>query len=117
MLRFSPEKSGFWPGYFAGVILRERRRTLWLFFLQNGTENDEKATPGRPKSRPWSEHGSDALSGAPVCVWRGGLFPTFRSIFGDLFAPLFADISETTFLMKKVVFLKTSVSPRREHHF
>ena len=87
------------------------------FVMHNGTENDKKVTLGRPKSRPWSDHGSDALSGAPVCVWRGGLFPTFRSILGDFFGPLFDDISETTFLMKKVVFLKTGVSSRREYHF
>ena len=88
-----------------------------VIFIQNGTENDEKATPGRPKSRPWSGHGSDALSGTFFSVWRGGLFPTFRLIFGDFFGPLFDEFSETTFLMKKVVFLKTGVSSRREHHF
>ena len=86
-------------------------------FLQNDTENDEKVTPGRPKRRPWSGHGSDALSGTFFSVWRGGLFPISRSIFGDFFGPLFDDISETTFLMKKVDFSKTGVSPRREHHF
>ena len=70
-----------------------------VIFIQNGTENDEQVTLGRPKSRPWSDHGSDALSGAPVCVWRGGVFPTFRSDFGDFFGALFDDFSETIFLI------------------
>ena len=88
-----------------------------VIFIQNGTENDEKVIPERPKSRPWSDHGSDALSGAPVGAWRMSIFLTFRSLFDDFFGPFFDDFSETTSLMKKVDFLKTGVSPRREHHF
>ena len=99
------------------IIEVDKEKEIIIFFIQNVTENDEKVSPGRPKSRPWSDHGSDALSGAPVGVWRGGLFPTFRSILGDFFGPLFDDISETTFLMQKVDFSKTGVSSRREHHF
>ena len=80
---------------------RKEKETL-VIFIQNGTENYEKVSLGRPKSRPWSGHGSDALSGPPVGSWRGGLFPTFRSLFEDFFGPLFDDFSKTTVLMTKV---------------
>ena len=99
------------------VIEVDKDKEIINVCIQNGSENYEKVIPGRPKSRPWSDHGSDALSGPPVSVWRGGLFPTFRSLFEDCFRQLFNDVSETTFLMEKIDFLKTGVSPRREHHF
>ena len=99
------------------VIGMETGKEIMIILVQNGTENDEKVTPERPKSRPWSDHGSDALSRAPVPVWRMRFFLTFSLLFEDFFGPLFDDFSKTTFLIKKVDFLKTGVSSRREHHF
>ena len=79
--------------YFAGIIIRETgtfsgrvillgsffekqvigmeiEKELMVFWTQNGPENSEKVIPGRPKSRPWRSHGSDALSGAFLSVGR-----------------------------------------------
>ena len=64
-------------------------KEILIIVIHNGTENDEKVTPGRPKSRLWSGLGSDALSGSPVGGWRGRLFPTFSSLFEDFLEPLF----------------------------
>ena len=77
-----------------------------VIFIQFGPENDEKVIPGRAKSRPWSGHGSDALSGAFLSVCRRCFFLTFRSLFEDFFGPRFDDFSNTIFLMKKVVFFE-----------
>ena len=99
------------------VFKVDMEKEIMITYIQNGPENDEKVTPGRPKSRPWSGHGSDALSGAFFNGWRRWFFLTFRSLFEDFFGPLFDDFSDTSFLMKQIDLLKTSVSPRREHHF
>ena len=60
------------------VIGMETRKEIMIMLIQNGTENDEKVTPGRPKSEPWRGLGSDALSGPLVSVCQIRLFPTLR---------------------------------------
>ena len=68
----------FLAGLFCWGHSSRKEKDILDIFIQNDTENDEKVSLGRPKSRPWSGHGSDALSGAFLSVWRGGFFPTFR---------------------------------------
>ena len=88
-----------------GYFYTKRYRKLW------------KSDPGTTQKSALERPRLGCAFGSSCRRLTYEFFSDFWSLFDDFFGPLCDHFSETTVLMKKIDFLKTGVSPRREHHF